>query len=342
MGIDMVEPAVSVLMPVRDAGPWLEGCLRSLKRQTLGLFEVVAVDDGSVDGSGELLDRWARDDGRFRVLHRRAEGLVGALNAGLAWCRADVIARMDADDAAHPRRLESQMALLDQRPEIGVVSCGVRHVPVSRVQAGLLRYEEWLNGLLEHDSIMRERFVESPVAHPSAVVRRNALRNAGGWRDMGWPEDYDLWLRLAEKEILFAKVPEVLYFWRDHEERLTRTDPRYSKDAFLRVKARFLARGPLAGGRDAVVWGAGSTGRRLGRHLEEEGAGIRAFVDIDPRLEGRRRRGVPVVSPEDLADFLDPGVVVLTAVASWGARELIRSRLLTLGLVEGDDFWCCA
>ncbi len=198
VGNDMAdEPIVSVLLPVRDAGPWLEGCLRSLKRQTLGRFEVVVVDDGSVDGSGEVLDRWARGDGRFKVLHRSAEGLVEALNAGLAACRASLVARMDADDAAHPRRLESQVALLDEHPKIGVVSCGVRHVPVSGVQGGLLRYEEWLNGLIEHDGIMRERFVESPVAHPSVVVRRDVLRDAGGWRDLRWPEDYDLWLRLA-------------------------------------------------------------------------------------------------------------------------------------------------
>ncbi len=91
-----------------------------------------------------------------------------------------------------------------------------------------------------------------------------------------------------------------------------------------------------------MVWGAGPTGRRLARHLEEEGVGIRAFVDIDPRLEGRRRRGVPVVSSDRLGELLDPEVVVLAAVASRGARELIRSRLLALGLAEGDDFWCCA
>lgn len=336
------DPVVSVLLPVRDAGPWLAGCLLSLKRQTLRDFEVVAVDDGSADGSAEVLDRWARDDARFRVFHRPAGGLVDALNAGLDECRAGLVARMDADDAAHPRRLQLQSALLEEHQEIGVVSCGVRHVPVSSVRGGLRRYEKWLNGLVDHDGIMRERFVESPVAHPSAVVRRNVLEVASGWRDIGWPEDYDLWLRLAERGVRFAKVPDVLYFWRDHGERLTRTDARYSKDAFLRAKAHFLARGPLAGGRHVVVWGAGPTGRRLARHLEREGVGIRAFVDIDPRLEGRRRRGVPVVSPKRLLELLDPEVVVLAAVAARGARDLIRSRLLALGLTEGDDFWCCA
>ena len=338
----MSEPAVSVLLPVRDAGPHLDACLESLARQTLGGLEVVAVDDGSSDGSGELLEAWAARVPWLQVIHQPPEGLVAALNFGLAACLGALVARIDADDIAHPRRLELQAAVLEARPEVGVVSCLVRCCPRAGVAEGFALYEEWLNGLRTHEQMARERFVESPLAHPSVMVRREVLRSADGYRDCGWPEDYDLWLRLFAAGTRFAKVERPLHFWREHPDRLTRRDPRYSTDAFLRCKAHHLALGPLSRGRPAVVWGAGRTGRLLSRLLLDQGVELAAFIDIDPRKIGGTARRRPVVAPEALPGLLGEGAVVLAAVASRGARELIRARLEGIGLVEGEGFWCVA
>jgi FlaA1/EpsC-like NDP-sugar epimerase len=113
-------------------------------------------------------------------------------------------------------------------------------------------------------------------------------------------------------------------------------------DGFLRCKAHYLLRGPLAGGAPVVVWGAGQTGRRLARHLLGGGAHIVAFIDIDSAKIGRSRHGRPVVAAEGLPHLLDRDTVVLAAVASRGARALIRSRLNGFGLVEGAGYWCVA
>ena len=252
----MTAPLISVLLPVRDAGPHLAGCIASLERQRLSDFEVVAVDDGSTDGSGVALDAWARHDPRVAVLHRPADSLVAALNAGLARCRAPLVARMDADDVCHPGRLELQVALLAARPELGAASCLVRHFPWSGVGEGFRIYEAWLNSLTTPAAIARERFIESPVAHPSAVVRRELFEGCVGYRDFDGPEDYDLWLRLLEAGVQIAKVERYLYFWREHKDRLTRTEGRYSVESFLRCKARYLLRGPLDSASAVVVWGA--------------------------------------------------------------------------------------
>lgn len=338
----MGTPRVSVLLPVRNGLPYLPQAVASLGRQTLADYEVVAVDDGSTDGSAEMLDTFAARDARIRVLHRSPAGLVPALNAGLGACRAELVARMDADDVAGPRRLELQVELLGSRPDVGVVSCMVRHFPRSRVAGGLRRYEAWLNSLVEPPAIARERFVESPVAHPSVMVRRELLDGVGGWRDVGWPEDYDLWLRLLERGVDFAKVTRLLHFWRDHGDRLTRRDDRYAPEPFADCRAHFLLRGPLAGTRGAVVWGAGPIGRRLARRILDGGAEVSAFVDIDPAKIGRVRHGRPVVAPEELPALLGGGVVVLAAVGARGAREVIRARLVSMGLEEGVGFWCVA
>jgi len=336
------EPRVSVLLPVRDAAEFLGLAVDAVLRQTLSELELVVVDDGSLDASPDIVIERGQRDPRVRLLRCPGSGLVAALNAGLQACRAPAVARMDADDVCHPRRLEEQLRHLDRHPEVGVVSCQVRLFPRSRLAGGYRVYEDWLNRLSTHDAMARERFVEAPLVHPTAMVRRHLLEEAGGYRDLGWPEDYDLWLRLFAADVRFAKLDRPLYFWREHSERLTRSDPRYTTDAFLRCKAHHLLEGPLAASPPLVVWGAGQTGRKLSRLLIAGGAAVEAFVDIDPGKIGGTVRDRPVVGPEELPSLLRRQPVVLVAVASRGARALIRHRLVGLGLVEGHDFWCVA
>ena len=107
------------------------------------------------------------------------------------------------------------------------------------------RYERWINELVTHEQIMCERFIESPIPHPTALLRRRTLVEVGGYQDRGWPEDYDLWLRMALEGKRFHKVTECLYYWREHITRLTRTDSRYAVEKFLACKARYLLAGPL-------------------------------------------------------------------------------------------------
>ncbi|MCD4749513.1 MAG: glycosyltransferase [Thermoanaerobaculales bacterium] len=333
---------MSILLPVFNAAASLEACLQSLARQTLREFEIVVVDDGSSDASTEILKRWKARESRLRLIRQPHEGLIPALNHGLGLCRAPLVARMDADDIAHPKRLERQVTLLDDRPGVAVVSCLVKCFPRREVAQGFRLYEEWINGLTSHDDMARELFVESPVAHPSVVFRKEPVQRLGGYRDCAWPEDYDLWLRLFEDGAVFAKVGECLFFWRERGDRLSRTDERYSILSFLRCKAHFLCRGPVAAPARVVVWGAGITGRRLTRFLLAEGAQIEAIVDIDPSKIGRMLHGLPIISADSLADFLREQTIVIAAVASRGARKLIRERLQSLGLVEGKSFWCAA
>jgi hypothetical protein len=196
-------------------------------------------------------------------------------------------------------------------------------------------YVEWQNGLLDHDAIFRDRFVESPLVHPTVVARADALRGLGGWRAFDGPEDYDLWLRAFDAGLRFAKLPEPLLGWRDGKTRLTRVDPRYAPARFLALKLDALARGPLAGARSAVVWGAGPLGKAWSRALRARGHALEAFVEVDPRKIGQRVHGASVVSVERAG--LLRGPLHLAAVGQKGARGRIRAEALRLGLEEGRD-----
>lgn len=330
-------PAVSILLTVRDEEQHLPAALASLFRQTHSDWELVAVNDGSTDSTGALLDAAAGRDPRVRVLHRPPLGLVAALNDGLEDCRAPLVARMDGDDLCHPRRFERQARFLATHPETALVSCRVRHFPRRLLRDGMLAYEHWQNGLADHDDVLRDLYVESPFVHPSVMFRREAVRALGGYRDCTWPEDYDLWLRMALSGARFARLPDTLFFWRDRPERLTRTSAAYALEAFRRCKAHHLCRSFLAGASGVTLWGAGIEGKGWRKALQREGVGVRRWVEVDPRKLGQVIHGAPVVG----IDALRPGDgKTLVTVGARGARAQVRQFAGQVGLREGVDFVC--
>lgn len=333
-------PRVAVLMPARDAGRTVRAAAVSILRQTVRDLLLVAVEDGSRDATREVLERLAARDRRVRVVPGPGEGIARALSRGLERCDAEVVARMDADDVAFPRRLERQLAALAADPSLAAIGSRVRLVPRRAVGPGMRRYAAWLNGLVTPALVERDLFVESPIAHPAAAIRREALDAAGGWRDGDFPEDYDLWLRLAARGRRLSNVAEVLLDWRESPGRLTRVDPRYAIQKHLALKARHLAAGPLAGRREVALWGAGETGRAMARALSGEGLSVALFVEVDPRKIGRRVLGAEVVSFEQVERAR--GLPLLVAVGAPGARDLIRAELSRRGFEELRDYRCVA
>lgn len=341
-------PAISVVLPVRDAGATVGRALASIQAQTERAWELVVVDDGSTDGSAERVAALAAEEPRVRLLRQGREGIVAALNAGLAAARGEFVARMDADDFAYPNRLDVQARFL-RAPEnatVGVVGSRVEFGGGRGAGGGegYARHVDWINTLLTPGEIAGHRFVEAPLAHPSVMFRRELVARHGGYRAGDFPEDYELWLRWMDAGVRCAKVPEVLLRWSDSPGRASRTDARYAAEAFFQVKAPWLARelARSAGGRELWVWGAGRPTRKRVAWLEAEGVRVAGFIDVDakkwtPALGGTGR---PVVGPEALPE---PGRwFVLGYVSARGARELIAAALCARGYRLGRDFLPCA
>lgn len=331
-------PRVSVLMPVRDAARTVRAAAVSILRQTWRDLALVCVDDGSSDATPAVLARIAERDRRVVVVRGPGEGIAPALNRGLAVCDGEVVARMDADDVAHPTRLALQLEALQGDPSLVAAGARVRLFPRRELREGMRRYAAWLNGLTTPDLVRRDLLVESPLVHPAAAIRRDALEAAGGWRDGSFPEDYDLWLRLAEAGGRLTNVPRVLLAWRDSVARLTRTDPRYALARHVALKSAFLARSPLAGRSQVALWGAGETGKAFADALAREGISVALFVEVDRRKIGRTVRGAPVVGYEDVGRTR--GLPLLVAVGAPGARDLIRAELARAGFRELEDYRC--
>jgi len=326
-------PHISVIMPVYNAAATLAEAMDSMLKQDYADWEIVAVDDGSTDGSLPMLQAYAALDGRVRVLSGDHGGIVSSLRRGCAAAQGDLLARMDADDIAFPSRLSSQARMFEGVS--GPLLCGGRFITRGGPGGpGRKRYDAWINGLAGHEEIVREIFVECPLPHPTFMMPRAFYEDLGGYRDMGWPEDYDLVLRAWMGGARFAKPESPLLYWRDHGGRLSMTDPRYGEEAFRRLKRHVLFQTYLKeAGRPFIQWGAGEVGKRW---LPEWPTPPLAVVDVHPRKIGRSIHGVNVITRDELPA---PGACfIVVAVGARGARADIRSQLAPLGYRELEHF----
>jgi hypothetical protein len=326
---------ISVLLPFRNTGHMLARAAASVLADLGREDELVLVDDASSDDGPAIAE--AIDDPRVTRVRANGTGIADALSLGLTASRGDLIARMDADDITLPGRFGAQRAYLAAHRDVAVVGTQIAIDCEGRGGEGIERYVAWQNALVSAEDHARAIFVESPVCHPSTMIRRDVLADAGGWRSGPFAEDYDLWLRLVAQGHGIAKIPEVLFRWRIHDENTTFTDPRLSIDALLRLRCAHLA--AFLGDRPFGIWGAGRAGRAIARGLEPHDRRPRFFVDIDPRKIGRLARGAPIL---EVDAGLSRAEMLVVAVATRGARDLVRGLLASEGRRERIDFVCAA
>ena len=203
-------PAVSVLIPVYNAAPFLAEALGSIAAQSFTDLEIVAVDDGSSDGSGAILADFAAREPRCRLISRLNQGLIATRNELLAAARGEFVAWMDADDVSLPTRLARQVAVLRADAATACVGCDARQIDA---RGRALARESFLP---DHDGIVAEQASGGGLRFPTTMVRREVALRAGGFREpfrMG--EDFDFLLRIAELGRL-ANIPEELFLYRQH------------------------------------------------------------------------------------------------------------------------------
>ncbi len=342
-----VSDSVSIMIPVRNAEATLPLAIQSCLAQTLPDFELVLVDHGSIDRTFSIMKKHARRDSRIRVMKAPPGcGFISALNFLWHESHGALLARMDADDFAYNDRIQQQVRLMREQPELA--ACGTR-VRIRRrasghvveAEAGYAAYQQWLKSLATAEAIARDRFIDSPLANPSMMIRRSVLEKFDGYLDQPWAEDYDLWLRLLGGGERIGKVDRLLLDWYDSGSRITRNHDRYSQKNFTRAKAHYLARLPQVGEQGVSICGAGPIGKRLARYLIAEGTEIHAFYEVSEKRIGQQIHGIEVRDGNfSFGEAI--GTVLISAVGVEGGREKIRVLAGEAGFEEGADFFCVA
>lgn len=327
-------PHLSVLLPFHHETIWLSEAVESILNQTFRDFELILIDSKATVAAAEVAYGLSKQDDRIRIVEANAPGIALALNTGILNSKSDWIARMDADDRSSPLRLQHQMEYLHQHPEIGVIACQTSVHPDCETGEGMRSFMHWQNGIIDQYSHFRNRFIESPVAHPTVVFRRNLIESFGPYAESGIPEDYELWLRWMSHGVRFYKVPEPLLYWRDHTQRLTRTGNAYRSDRFFKVKMDYIS--PflieIQQSRNLYICGANRLIRKKSMLLEESGVRISGYTDIVERNVGEK-----TFLPAERIHAGD-GRFYVSLVSSRGKSEEVRRFLIEKGLEEIRDF----
>ena len=212
----VVNPRVSIVLPVWNGARYLEGTLSSLRSQTMGDYELIIIDDGSDDGTSAILSKGAQVDHRIKLItNRRRSGMGFVFTQGIGLATADYVARMDGDDIAHPERLARQLDFLEANSGVVIVGSQIQLIDSLGALLGIRRYP------LSDIDLRRAMARYSPFAHPATMYRRRAVLDLGGY-DSRWApaEDLDLWIRLSRVGEL-ANLPDTLLSYRLHGESVT-------------------------------------------------------------------------------------------------------------------------
>lgn len=328
---------VSVLMPVKNASETILDAIESVSDQEGVDFEIIVVDDGCDLETRACLSELSSRYSRIKLITNGGEGIAAALNTGIMYCRGEYIARMDADDIMLPERLKNQVAFLEANPETGLIS-GLIKYESDECTKGYQFYCDQLNEIIEAEDILFSRFVESPVAHPSVMFRKELVEKYGGYSEECVPEDYEMWLRWLSKGVVFNKLRQYVLLWKDSPDRASRLLPQYSREAFDQVRMYYLIeelKRIVKPETRVTIAGGGKYARNKIKQIAEAGFSVDRITDlIERKIEGLEFQTWKEVVP-------DANRIVVSFVSNRGAWKEIRNELESRGFRTGLDYYPC-
>lgn len=328
---------VSIVLPVKDTAPYLVECLTSIQVQTYTRWELIAVNDHSSDNSLEILEQFAREDPRIRVVNNPQSGLLSALRHGYSQAQGALIHRMDSDDKMPVDKLES-MYLAWQKQGLGsVITGGTKYFSTDgEVGDGFLRYDEWLCDVARKNRHTVERYRECVIPSNCWLVHRTDFENAGGFESDRFPEDYDLCFRFFSAGLNVVGIDKVLHYWRDRPDRISRNWEVYRDNRFFDLKIDYFLQLDYRPDRKMVLWGAGRNGKDLAKLLVKKQVDFTWICDnpnkIGKEIYDRVLEAIP--DREGLKS-----TQILVAVAAPKEQQAIRAYLMDHQKIEGTDFW---
>jgi glycosyltransferase involved in cell wall biosynthesis len=267
-------PRVSVLLPVKNAEPFLIECLQSIQQQTLTDWECCLLDDGSSDGSAAILQAYVASDARFRIVPSDDEGLIAANRSLLAAAKGEFVTRMDADDIMPKDKLQKLVNVLESAPPKTIVTGRVQFFPEENCGIGTRFYENWLNERCDNNDYWQHIWRECVIPSPCWMMRTEELREAGCFDSPVYPEDYDMALRLFVKGFSVQSAPGLCHQWRQHNKRYSVNSDNYGAAAFMQMKWNYWKTLFLQVDTPVKILGTLDKGKLLKKMVEADGLDV--------------------------------------------------------------------
>jgi glycosyltransferase involved in cell wall biosynthesis len=230
---------VSVVIPVYNGERYVRECMDNVFRQTHRPLEVIVVDDGSTDGTGEILNRYPLP---IRVVRTEHRNLPSARNRGIESASGEFIAFLDVDDLWLAEKIEKQVVVFQRRPEIGLACTDVEKFPASgrRRSKERLQLGRKLNRSEAFPLLIRRNF----ITPSSVMIRRSVSASFGAFDEsLNSCEDWEYWLRLAARGVRMAFLDEPLVLYRAHEANMSRFTDRMHEGRLAAVQKTFRSSG---------------------------------------------------------------------------------------------------
>jgi glycosyltransferase involved in cell wall biosynthesis len=329
-------PTISILMPVKNTAPFLIECLESIINQTETDFELIAIDDHSTDESYSILKKYSIKDKRVKVFKNTGNGIIEALRLAYSKSSGTYITRMDSDDVMSLTKLQVLTSNL--------MAFGSGHIAVGKVQyfsatplgAGFIKYEEWLNSLIEEGSNFEGIYKECVIPSPCWMVYREDLEKCNAFYPNVYPEDYDLAFRFYKGALKPIASHEILHHWRDYATRTSRTHVHYADHTFLAIKMDYFLKLDCDVTKNLVLWGAGDKGKKAAKILIAQNIKFTWICD-NPKKIGKDIYG-QILYPLTALDTIENSQSIIT-VANLKAQKEIKLYFKERNLISNKDYF---
>ena len=331
-------PEISVLMSVYNGEEFIAESINSILNQTFRDFELIIVDDGSTDGTVDVVQSFR--DKRIRLFHfTENKGVGAALKFGLAKAEGKYIAKADADDIHRLDRLYKQKTFLDRNYDIVLVKSFIKYFPHDEAARKNPKYkakkviEKEKNRVVTSGDIREKLYWYCCIPHTTIMCRGESMK-ATGYDDLKICEDYKLFYQMNKKGCKMATIPEVLVHTRVIGTSITAsTESRELLKQVFNIKKEEVLR-LFANNAPVYIWGAGGMGKNLLQFIQKEGFQVAGLIDGDRRKQETKVKGVEVLSPKLFAQKEEYKLIV----ASQPGRFEIVEHLENLGYKHLRDF----
>ncbi len=332
----MGKPLISILIPFKNTQEFLAECLDSILAQTYSNWELLIVDDHSVDESYDVVLAYAEIDKRIKLYKNDSFGIIPALRKAYQNSNGDYITRMDSDDLMMPEKLELMLKDLQTFGKEHIALGLVSYFSEKGVGMGYKSYEMWLNSLTRAGRNYSEIYKECVIPSPCWMVNREDLESCGAFRSDIYPEDYDLAFRFFKNSLKCIPSRNLLHYWRDHDSRASRTDAHYAENNFLELKINYFVELDYHSEKLLAIWGAGKKGKKIARILHSKNIPFKWYCD-NPKKIGKHIYNVLLEDARQIENLKNPQIVI--AVSNPDEQRKILSYLENLKLKGMEDFY---
>ena len=327
---------ISIIMPVKDADPYLKECLNSIIHQTYQNWELIAVNDHSADNSVEIIQLFAKSDKRIHLFNNTKHGIIPALENALSNSKGEFITRMDADDIMPPQKLiKLKESLIESENSISIGL--VKYFSEDKIFGGYKKYEEWLNKLTLQNSNISDIYKECVIPSPCWMMHKSDLIKFKLLESLSYPEDYHFCFKVYEKEITIITVKEILHFWRDYKSRTSRNSSHYQDQNYYDLKLEYFFKIDFIPKKTLVIWGAGNKGKGLIKNLGTH-CGNFLWATENKNKQGKIIYDSRILDPLEI-NLASKNYQVIVAVSSPSEKDRIKNYLHDQKLLKNSDFF---